>query len=104
MHNMMSNLSFKMTRSDDSTPMHSSSVEALRKLVKLEGHIVNISPRDYKLSNGVEYCSVTVKGKNGIDYSIQAYGKEALELLMEVSMITETSIMINSPNVIVDSK
>jgi hypothetical protein len=81
--------------------MYSSSVDALRKLVRLEGHIVNISPRDY---NGVEYCSVGVKGKNGIDYSIQAYGKEASELLKEVSMITETSIIINPPNVTLDSK
>lgn len=95
MRNMMFNLSLKMTRSDASTRMHSSSVDALRKLVKLEGHIVNISPSDYRLSNGVEYCSIGVKGKNGIDYSIQAYGKEALELLKEVSKMTETSIMIN---------
>ena len=95
MRNMMFNLSLKMTHSDASTPLLSSSVEALRKLMKLEGHIVNVSPSDYKLSNGLEYCSIGVKGKNGIDYSIQAYGKEALELLKEVSKMTETSIMIN---------
>jgi hypothetical protein len=99
-----STLFFRTSGLGDSTPMYSSSVDALRKLVKLEGHIVNISPRDYKLSNGVEYCSVGVKGKNGIDYSIQAYGKEASELLKEVSMITETSILINPPNVTLDSK
>lgn len=58
----------------------SNSVDALRKLVGLDGHILKITPRGYKLSNGVEYCRVGVKGKDGIDYSIQAYGKEASNL------------------------
>jgi hypothetical protein len=51
--------------------------------VTLEGRIVKITPRGYKLSNGVEYCSVELKGKDGIDYSIRAYGKEALNLHTE---------------------
>jgi len=41
------------------------------------------------LSNGIEYCSVGFKAKNDIDYLIQAYGKEALELHNEAWMIKE---------------
>ena len=82
----------------------SNSVDALRKIMGPEGHIVKITPKSYKLSNGVECCSVGVRGRNGIEYSIQAYGKEALELLEEVSMITETSIMINPPDLTGDIK
>lgn len=68
-----------------------SSVDILRNLVRLQGHIVNISPRGYKLSNGIEYCSVGFKAKNDIDYLIQAYGKEALELHNEAWMIKENA-------------
>lgn len=68
-----------------------SSVDVLRNLVRIEGHIVKISPRGHKMSNGIEFCSVGFKGKDGIDYLIQAYGKEALELHNEAWMIKETS-------------
>jgi hypothetical protein len=74
---------FKKSRLLDSTVVHTSSVDVLRNLVTLEGRIVKITPRGYKLSNGVEYCSVELKGKDGIDYSIRAYGKEALNLHTE---------------------
>lgn len=70
-----------------------SSVDALRELVRLEGDIVKISPRGYRLSNGVEYCTVAFKGKGGVHYSIQAYGKEALDLHNEARMIMETPMM-----------
>ena len=66
-----------------------SSVDVLRNLVRLEGHIVKISPRGYQLPNGIEFCSVGFKGKDGIDYLIQACGKEALELHNEAWMIKE---------------
>jgi hypothetical protein len=78
-------LSFKCSSLGVGTGV-TSSVDALRELVRLEGDIVNISPRGHKLSNGIEFCSVGVKGKDGIDYSIQAYGKEALELHNEAWM------------------
>ena len=65
------------------------SVDVLRNLARLEGDIVKISPRGYKLSNGVEYCTVAFKRKDGVLYSIQAYGKEALELHNEARMIKE---------------
>ena len=73
--------------------MHVTSVNALRKLVKLESRIVKISPQGYKMSNGVEFCSVGLKGMHGIDYSIQAYGKEALQLHKEASMVMQPPII-----------
>jgi hypothetical protein len=88
-------LSFKKSGLDDSTLAGSNSLDVLREIVGLEGHILKITPRGYKLSNGVEYCSVGVKGKDGIDYSIQAYGKEESILNNEAWMIMETpSIMV----------
>ena len=82
-------LSFKSSSLGVGTRV-TSSVDTLRNIVGLEGHIVKITPRGYKLSNGVEYCSVGVKGKNGIDYSIQAYGTEASNLQNEAWMIMES--------------
>lgn len=82
-----------------STAPHSSSVDVLRKLVSLEGHIVKITPRGYKMSNGIEYCGVGVKGEDGIEYSIQAYGKEASNLHDEAWMIMETPMQFESANV-----
>ena len=38
-----------------------SSVDILRNLIRLEGQIVNIYPRGYKLSNGIEYLTVVIK-------------------------------------------
>lgn len=55
---------------------------ALRQLLgsKNETHIIRISPKGYTLLNGVDYCYVGLESKDGADYSIQAYGKEAVEL------------------------
>ena len=56
---------------------------ALRQLVGSKGddaQIIRISPKGYTLLNGVDYCYVGLRCKNGADYSIQAYGKEAIEL------------------------
>jgi hypothetical protein len=85
-------LSFKSSSLGVGTRV-TNSVDVLGNLVKIEGHIVKISPRGNKLSNGVEYCSVGFKGKDGIDYLIQAYGKEALLLHNEAWIIKETSAM-----------
>jgi hypothetical protein len=82
-----------------STAVHSSSVDILRKLVSLEGHIVKITPRGYELSNGIEYCGVGVKGEDGIEYSIQAYGKEASNLHNEAWMIMESPMQFQSADV-----
>ena len=56
---------------------------ALRQLVGSTGHdarVIRISPKGYTLPNGVDYCYVGLRSKDGADYSIQAYGKEAIEL------------------------
>ena len=83
-------------RLDVSTAVHGSSVDVLRKMLELEGHIVKITPRCCKLSNGIEYCSVGVKREDGIEYSIQAYGKEASNLHNEAWMIMETPTITTS--------
>jgi hypothetical protein len=83
-------MSFKRSSLDDSALVGSNSLDVLREIVGLQGHIVKITPKGYKLSNGVEFCSVGVKGNDGIDYSIQAYGKEASDLHNEAWMIMET--------------
>ena len=59
------------------------SIAALRELLLSEGNeasVVRISPKGYTLVNGVDYCYVGLKSKDGTDYSVQAYGKEAIEL------------------------
>lgn len=57
------------------------SITALRQLLRTaEAHVIRISPKGYTLLNGVNYCYVGLKSEDGADYSIQAYGKEAVEL------------------------
>ena len=65
--------------SEVGVPMYGST-ETLRQLLGNEAYIVRISPKGYILVNGVDYCHVGLKSKDGTDYSVQAYGKEALEL------------------------
>jgi len=60
-------------------------------------YIVKISPKDNTLSNGVEYCYVGIKCKDGASYSVQAYGKEARELREEATMMATRPIMLVSP-------
>lgn len=60
-----------------------SSTDALRQQMLSENtgaYIVKISPKDNTLTNGVDYCYVGLKCKDGTHYSVQAYGKEAREL------------------------
>jgi len=49
--------------------------------------IVKISPKDYALSNGVDYCCVGIKSNEGSNYLVQAYGKEVRELNAEAIKI-----------------
>lgn len=57
------------------------STEGLLLLLRREkADIHRISPKGYTLSNGLDYCSVGLKSKDGTDYSVQAYGKEVIEL------------------------
>ena len=65
-----------------------SSIDALRELMWSEDKdIVKISPKDYALSNGVDYCCVGIKSNEGSNYLVQAYGKEARELYAEDIMM-----------------
>lgn len=79
-----------------------SSTDALRQLMRSQDNgasIVKISPKDNTLTNGVQYCYVGIKCKDGTDYSVQAYGKEAIELHEEATMITTRPIMPVSPTI-----
>ena len=65
-----------------------SSIDALRELMWSEDKdIVKISPKDYALSNGVDYCCVGIKSHERSNYLVQAYGKEARELYAEAIMM-----------------
>ena len=79
-----------------------SSTDALRQLMRSQengAYIVKISPKDNTLSNGVEYSYVGLKCKDGTNYSVQAYGKEAIELHQQATMIATTPIMLVSPTI-----
>ena len=79
-----------------------SSTDALRQLMRSQengAYIVKISPKDNTLSNGVEDRYVGLKCKDGTNYSVQAYGKEARELHEEATMIATTPIMLVSPTI-----
>ena len=71
-----------------------SSVHALKQLMVSEANkIVNISPKQYTMSNGVEYCCVGLKSVEGRDYLIQACGEEARVLYQEATvMVNKTKI------------
>ena len=75
--------------------MYGSSVEALGEVMESDGRteVVRITPKDYKLSNGVDYCSVGLRTING-DYLIQAYGTEAIELHKRASFMVERPLML----------
>jgi len=67
-----------------------SSTDALRKLtesIDVGANIVKISPKDYALSNGIDYCCVGLKSNEGSNYLVQAYGKEARDLYAEAMML-----------------
>jgi hypothetical protein len=73
-----------------------SGTDALRQLMRSQDNgacIVKISPKGNTLTNGVQYCYVGIKCKDGTDYSVQAYGKEAIELHEEATMITTRPMM-----------
>ena len=67
---------------------YNSSIDALRKLMlSKDRNIVKISPKDYALSNGIDYCCVGLKSNKVSNYLVQAYGKEARELYAEAIMM-----------------
>ena len=67
---------------------YNSSIEALRQLMlSKDKDIVKISPKDYALSNGIDYCCVGLKSNEGSNYLVQALGNEARELYAEAMMM-----------------
>ncbi|MGB7696713.1 MAG: hypothetical protein WBL46_05770 [Nitrososphaeraceae archaeon] len=74
--------------SEVSAQTYARSTEALLRLLGTdEADILKISPKGYALPNGVDYCFVGLKSKDGTNYLVQAYGKEARELYEEAVMI-----------------
>ena len=64
--------------------------DMLRELMKLQDTaaiIVKISPKGYTLSNGLDYCCVVVEYKDGSNYSLHEYGKEARKLHEEATIM-----------------
>ena len=77
-----------------------SGTDALRQLMRLqdsEANIVKISPKDYRLNNGIDYCCVVVERKEGTDYSLHGYGKEAIELHEEGTLMMSRKPMLVFP-------
>ena len=69
-----------------------SSTEALRELMlSKDKDIVKISPKDYSLSNGVDYCFVGVRSNEVTNYLVQGYGKEARELYAEATRLVNNA-------------
>jgi hypothetical protein len=76
-------------------------MDALRKLTEskdIGAYIVKISPQDNTLSNGVDFCCVGLESRNGTNYSIQAYGREARELHQDATVMTNRTRMLVSHN------
>jgi hypothetical protein len=70
-----------------------SSTDALRQLMlSNDKDIVNISPKNYVLSNGVDYCCIGLKSNRGTNYLVQAYGKEARDLYLEAISLSRHNI------------
>jgi hypothetical protein len=63
-------------------PDYGSSVDALRSLLTSSSscYVTKVSANVSYLSNGIEYSSLEITCSDGIQYGLQAYGKEALEL------------------------
>jgi hypothetical protein len=58
---------------------YGSSIEALDDLLTTS-HVTDISTSLSHLTNGMEYSFVEVTCSDGIQYGLQAYGNEAIEL------------------------
>ena len=53
--------------------------------------VTQLSDRDARLANGIEYCSVQVTFSSGIQYGIEAFGEEGIELRKAASSMREMS-------------
>jgi hypothetical protein len=63
-------------------PLDAKEVEDSKKNVHC--HITKKSQNISYMRNGIEYCSVEVTCDNGSQYTIQAYGDEAMDLYKEI--------------------
>jgi hypothetical protein len=73
---------------------YASSIDALHKLLTPASvfgscHITNITQDIRYTTNGVEYCAVEVTCDDNVQYGIQAYGEEAIELYREALELSE---------------
>jgi hypothetical protein len=71
-----------------------SSLDALRELLtppSVFGHcrITSIPQNMRYMTNGIEYCAVEVTCDGNVQYGIQAYGEEAIELHKEALRLSE---------------
>jgi hypothetical protein len=69
---------------------YTDSIHALRELLLMPSNlshtscsITKISQNVSHLSNGLEYCLIEITCDDGIQYGVQAYGDEAVELHKE---------------------
>ena len=80
--------------------------DMLRQLMKLQDTatiIVKISPKGYTLSNGLDYCWVVVEYKDGSNYSLHEYGKEATKLHEEATIMGgKKSLWVNRKKVLLN--
>ena len=67
------------TEIESTTSRYGNSIEALHDLLKLY-HVTEISTGLSYLANGIQYSFVEITCSNGVQYGLQAYGDEALEL------------------------
>jgi hypothetical protein len=79
---------------------YASSIDALRELLT-PGHslcaygscrVTNITQDIHCMTNGIEYCAVQVTCDSNIQYGIQAFGEEAIELHKEALRLSGKKI------------
>ncbi|MCI0562967.1 MAG: hypothetical protein MN733_31200 [Nitrososphaera sp.] len=80
----------------DSLTMYNGAVDAFEEVMsgREDGslgsvcRIKRISKDNTRLENGIEYCFVEIACGNGIQYGIEAFGEEALEIRRRASKIS----------------
>jgi glucose-6-phosphate isomerase len=53
--------------------------------------VTRLSKEDARSMNGLTYCSVQVTFANGVEYGIEAFGEEGVELRKEAMSMKEMS-------------
>jgi hypothetical protein len=73
--------------------MYTGVIDAFEEVVSGKGEgnlgsscrLIRISKDNVTLGNGMEYCFVEITCSNGIQYGIEAFGEEAMELRRRAS-------------------